>query len=125
MLIGEPEGKVDLRPRCKKTGEVVKPTEWRCTLFKPGRETWMRVNPATFDIEIEELWLNETALTQASQERELHEAVGSTEFKPLAVIPQSVVAQSLKDGWYHDEEKWKRWMNDGDNSYLRVTRGRV
>lgn len=107
------------------TIEAVKPTEWKCIVDRPGKRIWRRYNDKTDEVEFMEEWFNEVPLKQASQERELFELRGRNDCKPQVVIPQSVVAEAMRDGWYHDEAKWKRWINDSDNSYLRVTRGNV
>lgn len=107
---------------------MLKSTDWRLVRDRGHKRVWMRYDLGTDNIEIMEEWLNTFPLKQAEQERELYERGANrmiSDSKPLAVIPQSVVAQSLKEGWYHDDERWRRWMNDGDNSRLRITRGNV
>lgn len=43
--------------------------------------------------------------------------------KVLARVPLTVFEQSMLEGW--DDEDWKKWLNDPDNSMFRVWRGRV
>ena len=45
--------------------------------------------------------------------------------KPVAVIPEEVLNQSMLEGWFHDKERWRRWANDPDNRAFRVTEGRL
>ena len=46
-------------------------------------------------------------------------------FRLAARIPMTVVNQAIAEGWVHDRERWKRWMNDPDNKKHRVWGGRV
>lgn len=100
-------------------------TDWQLAARRPGYERWMRYNPVTDSVEIEERWLNERPLIQAAQERELAESMVKPDFKPICVVPNSERARAVREGWIDDDDAWKRWMNDSDNAYLRVTRGRV
>jgi hypothetical protein len=106
---------------------TVKPTDWRLVTDKPHKKTWMRYDPSADEIVFMEEFYNYVPLKQAAQQRELYDLGfgGDKDFKPVVVIPQSVVSEALRDGWYHDEAKWKRWINDGDNANLRITRGNV
>lgn len=43
-----------------------------------------------------------------------------------AVIPAHVLRQSYIEGWFHDEERWRRWANDPANRAFRIEHhGRV
>lgn len=99
-------------------------TDWQLRSETLGKRTWMRYNPATDEIEIMEEWFNEVPLIQAAQQRELYDGA-KTDFKPLAVVPKSEQSRAIREGWVNDDDAWRRWMNDSDNAYLRVTRGRV
>lgn len=33
----------------------------------------------------------------------------------MCVIPDTVMEEAMRDGWLHDKERWRRWMNDRDN----------
>lgn len=33
----------------------------------------------------------------------------------MCVIPDAVWNQAVTEGWLHDKERWRRWMNDRDN----------
>lgn len=101
-------------------------TDWQLRKTNiPGKRTWMRYNAVTDEVEILEEWLNEVPLTQARQERELAESRFSGEFKPLCVIPWSEQSRALREGWADDDGAWRRWMNDIDHRYLRITSGNV
>jgi hypothetical protein len=101
-------------------------TEWQLRKETPGKRTWMRYNSATDEIEIMEEWFNEVPLHEAQVERELAEqSVFAGDFRPLAVIPNSERSRAIREGWNNDDTAWRRWMNNSDNSRLRVTGGRV
>jgi hypothetical protein len=31
----------------------------------------------------------------------------------------------MREGWFHDDKAWERWLNDRDNRDFRVWEGRV
>ena len=43
----------------------------------------------------------------------------------VATIPQSVYNRAFREGWWSDGSAWRKWANDPDNAYLRLSRGRV
>jgi len=47
------------------------------------------------------------------------------DFRHVAVIPQSVLDRSHREGWFNDREKWSEWANDSANSKLRTWPGRI
>jgi hypothetical protein len=67
-------------------------------------------------------------LKQAKLEREAFEAgprAGARDFVPAAKIPQSVVDQAIREGWFNDRKRWKAWLNDAQNRDFRIYGGRV
>lgn len=43
-----------------------------------------------------------------------------------AVIPAHVMRRAYVEGWFHDEERWRRWANDPGNRAFRIEhQGRV
>lgn len=107
---------------------VGKITDWQLRSETPGKRTWMRYNAATDEVEFMEEWYEEVPLREARVERDIFEHAGgraSDMMAPVCVIPNSVRAKSIKEGWHDDDAKWKRWMNDIDNRYLRIRDGRV
>lgn len=120
MLIGS--------PRPEKPAVPLLSRDWRVLRQSPSKRVLIRYNDATDEVEILEEWLNDVPLLQAAQERELL-SLGprktSDDLVPTVVIPQSVVSQAIREGWYHDDAKWRRWTNDPDNRRLRVSEGRV
>jgi hypothetical protein len=106
----------------QKSKPIQSPYEWRVTSERPGKRILMRVDPATDEVVICEEWLEDPVLEQARQERERPSLVGP-DLKPLAVIPPSVEAKALKEGWYNDQDEWRKWANDSDNAQLRTTDG--
>jgi len=102
---------------------IANPYEWQLLTRRPGKEIWSRFDPHTDQLVIRETWVEDACLEQAAQQRELAESDPSKEFKPLAVIPDSVMSQAINEGWDQDDQQWKRWMNDIDNRYLRITGG--
>lgn len=47
------------------------------------------------------------------------------DFRLAALVPETVLNQAFTEGWFHDQDKWKRWMNDPNNRDFRVWGGRV
>lgn len=47
------------------------------------------------------------------------------DMRHLAEIPMSVVEQAMREGWWNDKAKWKRFLNDPENASLRIEGGRV
>lgn len=47
------------------------------------------------------------------------------DFKLAARIPQFVIDQAHREGWYNDKAKWKAWANDPSNAMFRVWPGRL
>ena len=45
-------------------------------------------------------------------------------YRPIANVPESVVAQALTEGWFHDKKRWKNWANDIHNKNWRIAGGR-
>lgn len=43
---------------------------------------------------------------------------------PVAEVPIYVVEQAMREGWFHDRARWKRWVNDRDHYKFRITDGR-
>ncbi len=55
--------------------------------------------------------------------REDHKPRG--DLKHVARVPVTVVERALREGWFHDQAAWNRWLNDPDNRAFRVWEGRV
>ena len=45
-------------------------------------------------------------------------------FRPIAEVPMTVVADAIKQGWFSDKSRWKKWYNDSHNALLRLSNGR-
>lgn len=43
----------------------------------------------------------------------------------VARVPVTIVEQAMREGWFHDQAKWNRWLNDPQNKDFRVWKGRV
>ncbi len=72
------------------------------------------------ELVIRELWFEENLKDVAAMQRDLN---SHKDAKPLAVVPKGVQAQAINEGWINDRQQWKKWLNDADNKYLRVTDG--
>jgi hypothetical protein len=46
-------------------------------------------------------------------------------FRLVARVPIAIINKARAEGWQHDEQKWRRWLNDPDNRAFRVWPGRV
>ena len=33
----------------------------------------------------------------------------------MCVIPDTVFDQAAREGWLHDKDRWRQWMNNSDN----------
>lgn len=50
---------------------------------------------------------------------------GKEQFRLAARVPVHVVEQAFREGWFHDDDAWKKWMNDAENRDHRVWEGRI
>lgn len=50
---------------------------------------------------------------------------GKEQFRLAARVPMHVAEQAMREGWFHDDDAWRRWMNDRDNRDHRVWEGRI
>lgn len=46
-------------------------------------------------------------------------------FRHAAYIPRHVLNRAYREGWFNDEEAWKKWANDPNNKHLRTWKGRM
>lgn len=95
---------------------------WTLVSERAGKTVWSRYDPETGNIIIRETWVDDGALAEAAALRDIHDGRNG-DLVPVGVIPDSVLARSLREGWFHDNAKWKQFFNDADHSRLRVTRG--
>ena len=98
------------------------PYDWNVISERPGKRILSRIDPATDEVVICEEWTEDLALAQARLERERPQLVGP-DLRPLAIIPPSVEARALNEGWYNDQDEWRKWANDSNNKNLRTTDG--
>ena len=99
--------------------QIYSPYEWRpFGPQRPGKSVEARIEGD--ELVIRETWEEDFALAEAQRQRERPHLV-SPDLKPLAVIPQSVQARAIKEGWWNDQDAWRRWSNDLDNRSLKVT----
>jgi hypothetical protein len=47
------------------------------------------------------------------------------DFRHAAFIPDVVLEQAFREGWFHDAAAWKRWANDPANARFRTWAGRL
>jgi hypothetical protein len=47
------------------------------------------------------------------------------DFRHAAYIPDVVLEQAFREGWFHDPAAWKRWANDPANAAFRTWKGRL
>lgn len=47
------------------------------------------------------------------------------DFRHAAIVPQIVLDRAFREGWFNDENAWKRWANDPDNALFRTWPGRL
>lgn len=47
------------------------------------------------------------------------------DMRRVALIPETVINQAFLEGWFHDEQAWKRWANNPANAAFRTTKGTI
>lgn len=47
------------------------------------------------------------------------------DFRHAAYIPDYVMDQAFREGWFNDAKKWKQWANDPENRAFRTWQGRL
>ena len=57
--------------------------------------------------------------------RILADEVPDKDFRHAAFIPDIVLDQAMREGWFHDKSAWKRWANDPANARFRTWQGRL
>lgn len=55
----------------------------------------------------------------------LSELTPGKDFRHVAIIPRHVLDQSMREGWFNDRERWKRWANNPDNRGFRTWPGQL
>lgn len=50
---------------------------------------------------------------------------GKENFRLAARIPVHVAEKAFREGWFHDDNAWKKWLNDGENRDFRVYEGQI
>ena len=88
---------------------------------RPGKRIYSGFDRHTGELILMEEFYDDLALDAAAVARD--EAESLKDMRHLAVVPDSVRARALREGWYFDQAAWKRWMNDLDNNKLRVHGG--
>jgi hypothetical protein len=49
----------------------------------------------------------------------------SADMRHVARVPVTVVEKAMREGWFHDDAAWNRFLNDPDNAGFRVWQGRL
>ena len=59
--------------------------------------------------------------------REVQQAGGSKGeiFRHVATIPVPVIEQAMREGWFEDDDAWKKWLNDPENRDFRSYEGQL
>lgn len=47
------------------------------------------------------------------------------DFRHAAFIPEYVMDQAFREGWFNDPKKWKDWANNPENAAFRTWKGRL
>jgi len=42
-------------------------------------------------------------------------------FRPYANVPETTVMQAMREGWFMDKKRWRKWVND--NPVFKITNG--
>ena len=43
----------------------------------------------------------------------------------VAKVPVTVVERAMREGWFHDDKAWDKFLNDPDHKGFRVDEGRL
>ncbi len=91
---------------------------------RKGFQTWIEDNPHDEMNAIVHERENVTPLLeQAKIVRD--DLPAGKDWRAIATIPQTVVNKAFREGWFHDQKAWRKWANDSNNAYLRLSRGRA
>ena len=93
--------------------------DWRVVKETPTKRIKMRYEPMTDEVVVCEEWLEDAPLHQARLERD-RPRLSSSDIKPLAVIPDSVMSRAINEGWANDPHEWAKWARDVDNRRLQL-----
>ena len=55
----------------------------------------------------------------------LSEAKPGKDFTRVALIPAETMNRAFTEGWFHDEDAWRKWANDPVNRCFRTTEGTI
>jgi len=77
------------------------------------------------DLHIETIEDCEPLVREASRLADVIADSPPKDFRLAVVVPHYVMDRAYREGWFHDKEAWKRWMNDGENARFRVWKGRM
>jgi hypothetical protein len=47
------------------------------------------------------------------------------DFRHVAEVPQIIWEKAVQEGWSHDQDQWKRWLNDPANKVFRTWQGNI
>jgi hypothetical protein len=47
------------------------------------------------------------------------------DMKHVARVPVTVVERAMREGWFHDQKAWNKFLNDPDNKDFRVWGGNL
>lgn len=70
----------------------------------------------------------EGAVNRARLQRDMHggrRLLDGEQVTVIASIPQILVDQALREGWFHDEQRWAKMLNSVEYRDLRVHEGRL
>lgn len=46
-------------------------------------------------------------------------------FRHVAEIPQVIWEKAVQEGWHHDQEEWRKWLNKPENKVFRTWKGKL
>lgn len=84
-----------------------------------------------------EIWMEEDgqAVLYAEQDvepvidlaRDLRDCGGNRQLdlRHVAEVPLVFVDQAMREGWYHDQAAWRRFLNEHQNRVFRIWEGRL
>ena len=99
---------------------------WICLEKRVGYEHW--VKPEGDKIHNRELYDDAIAVREAQMRRETQQARrGNTQemWRQQMVIPESLRARAIIEGWSDDMDRWRKLARDSDYRAFRTTDERV
>lgn len=98
---------------------ITSTADWRVVREDATKRVLMRYDAATDEIVFCEEWLEDAVFAQAQMQREVP-LFEDPNMRPLAVLPPSIEAQAIKEGWIRDQKKLRQFAADIDHRKVQL-----